>query len=217
MPSTLHHLGFSSVEQFNVSEVRSQRWENSAKEDRKRLELCWGYLDCGDCHRSKGFCGWCPISSTCLPLPTHPQISAHFPLLSPLFDSQICALSTERFELRTAGLGCQVSTITFLTSVVTVFCTVFGLAVLWLLFKVIRGTFRMGRAWRGGWMIKSDGKGETWVRKGGRWGRLGSGKEREGELGDIDTGIKERPRWVWWRWLDRRGRSFDGERRALLR
>ncbi|ORX97450.1 hypothetical protein BCR34DRAFT_577939 [Clohesyomyces aquaticus] len=55
---------------FNVSDILTQRWEDSPKDDRKRLELCWGYQDCGDCHRSKGFCGWCPIVSAifrCLP------------------------------------------------------------------------------------------------------------------------------------------------------
>jgi hypothetical protein len=50
---------------LNVSTILQQRWEHSPKDDRERLELCWGYTDCGDCHRSKGFCGWCPLVSLC--------------------------------------------------------------------------------------------------------------------------------------------------------
>jgi len=50
---------------FNVTELYQQKWEDSPKDDRKRLEKCWGYTDCGDCHRSEGFCGWCPIVSLC--------------------------------------------------------------------------------------------------------------------------------------------------------
>jgi hypothetical protein len=48
---------------FNVTEVYQQRWEDSPKDDRKRLEMCWGYTDCGDCYRSDGHCGWCAIVS----------------------------------------------------------------------------------------------------------------------------------------------------------
>jgi hypothetical protein len=50
---------------FNVTELYQQKWEDSPKNDRKRLEKCWGYTDCGDCHRSDGFCGWCAIVSLC--------------------------------------------------------------------------------------------------------------------------------------------------------
>lgn len=40
-----------------------QRYQDSPKNDRDRLMKCWGYIDCGDCHRSEGFCGWCAIVS----------------------------------------------------------------------------------------------------------------------------------------------------------
>lgn len=46
---------------LNVTELLLQRQQNSPKDDLDRLLKCWGYLDCGDCHRSDGFCGWCPI------------------------------------------------------------------------------------------------------------------------------------------------------------
>lgn len=45
----------------NVTELIHQRLETSSDKDWERLKLCWGYLDCGDCHRSKGHCGWCAI------------------------------------------------------------------------------------------------------------------------------------------------------------
>ncbi|KAF2021310.1 hypothetical protein BU24DRAFT_416971 [Aaosphaeria arxii CBS 175.79] len=44
--------------------ILAQRWQDSPKDDRQRLEKCWGYTDCGDCHRSEGFCGWCAIVSS---------------------------------------------------------------------------------------------------------------------------------------------------------
>jgi hypothetical protein len=45
----------------NVTSLVLQRYQDSPKDDWDRLVKCWGYLDCGDCHRSTGFCGWCPI------------------------------------------------------------------------------------------------------------------------------------------------------------
>lgn len=64
MPSNCPAATRSSVDAlFNVTELLQQRWEDSPEDNRKRLELCWGYDDCGDCHRSKGHCGWCAIVS----------------------------------------------------------------------------------------------------------------------------------------------------------
>ncbi|KAF2191823.1 hypothetical protein K469DRAFT_556602 [Zopfia rhizophila CBS 207.26] len=205
---------------FNVSELLMQRWQDSPKDDRKRLELCWGYQDCGDCHRSEGFCGWCAISSTCLPLPLDP-LSRAFPLLSPVSHKGICALGPERFELRTGGLGCQVSTITFLTSVITIFCTIFGALIL--LGLVIAGK-RVGLALKsrkGGWVVYGDGTGEVWVRKKeswAKWWRRVRGKPREDEELVGDEGMGERPRWLWWSWerSGTSGGSSEQERRALL-
>lgn len=51
----------SSNPLLNITEILQQRWDDSPKDNRERLELCWGYSDCGDCHRSKGHCGWCAI------------------------------------------------------------------------------------------------------------------------------------------------------------
>ena len=48
----------------NVTELIHGRLQSSPKEDWDRLLKCWGYDDCGDCHRSEGHCGWCAIVRT---------------------------------------------------------------------------------------------------------------------------------------------------------
>lgn len=149
-------------------------------------------------------------SSTCLPLPTDP-LSRAFPLLSPIRYKNICALGPERFELRTAGLGCQVSTITFLTSIVTIFCTLFGVLVLYGLAKCI-GLLRLtSRAKKGGYVLYEDGTGEVWVRKSegwGKWWRRMMGEEKEFEVEEVDDGTRKRG-FFWWN-------TRDAERRPLL-
>jgi hypothetical protein len=134
-------------------------------------------------------------SSTCLPLPTDP-LSRAFPLLSPIRYKSICALGSERFELRTLGLGCQVSTITFLTSVITIFSTLVGVLVLWSLFTCTKGVHRGLRALKGGYMVyptDEQFKGQVWARKGDSWLRpwkvLG-GKQRIFRLEETDTGSR---------------------------
>ncbi|KAF1967457.1 hypothetical protein BU23DRAFT_602877 [Bimuria novae-zelandiae CBS 107.79] len=186
---------------FNVTEILQQRWEDSPKDNRERLELCWGYNDCGDCHRSKGHCGWCAISSTCLPLPLDPWSRA-FPLLSPMRHKFICATGPERFELRTSGLGCQVSTITFLTSIVTIFCTLFGVLVLYFLFYAGDRIGFALKTRKGGWVVYGDGREGVWVRKSaswGRWWRMLTGRLRENEILEVDGGTQERSWWAWMR------------------
>ena len=49
--------------QYNATEV-FERYQDAPKEDRDRLKICWGFADCGDCHRSEGHCGWCGIVCT---------------------------------------------------------------------------------------------------------------------------------------------------------
>lgn len=195
---------------INVTELIHQRLQSSPKDDWERLKQCWGYTDCGDCHRSKGHCGWCAISSTCLPLPRD-TFSKAFPLLSPIRHHGICALGSERFELRTAGLGCQVSTITFLTSIVTIFCTLFGVLVLYGLSKCIRLLILGARARRGGYVLYEDGSAGIWVRRGegwGKWWRRVTGNQKEFEVEEIDEGTRQRG-FFWWN-------ARDQERRPLL-
>ncbi|KAF1937014.1 hypothetical protein EJ02DRAFT_447718 [Clathrospora elynae] len=203
----------------NVTELFQQRYLDSPKEDRERLKKCWGYSDCGDCHRSEGHCGWCAISSTCLPLPTDPM-SRTFPLLSPVRYKSICALGSERFELRTSGLGCQVSTITFLTSLVTIICTLFGVLVLYGLAKCLKWIRLNVRARKGGFFVREDGSSGVWVRKGERWGvwsRRVKGVMREGDAGEVDdeevNEDTDKRGLFWWK---SRGRRESAERRPLL-
>lgn len=65
-----------------------QRYYDSPKDDRDRLMRCWGYTDCGDCHRSEGFCGWCAIVSSpfshvaCVDLATFNNLISSLPHVS---------------------------------------------------------------------------------------------------------------------------------------
>jgi hypothetical protein len=79
MPTNCPSAGLYALDPlFNVSDILQQRWESSPKEDRKRLEKCWGYNDCGDCHRSDGFCGWCALVSLALRLPMQTIVHSEF-------------------------------------------------------------------------------------------------------------------------------------------
>jgi hypothetical protein len=137
----------------------------------------------------------------------------------------ICATGPERFELRTSGLGCQVSTITFLTALVTILCTIAGLIVLYGLIKFFQLIGWGSKANRGGWVVYEDGSEGPWVRKSeswGRWWRRMIGKPREEEELVVDDGMDERSKWVWWNVFRRGGAAdegrvrLEGEERPLL-
>lgn len=213
----------------NVTSLIYERYQDAPKDDWNRLLKCWGISDCGDCHRSNGSCGWCPIvsdaftrypycttmcttvgnifqsltsqqSSTCLPLPRESFWDKTFPLLTPVRYKGICAYKSERFELRTSGLGCQVSTITFLTALVTIFATIFGLLFIYGLATVIRWLYLAIKGSNNGWVQYEDGTGEIWVRKEswGKWWRRITGQQKEFEVEEVDEGTGERG-WNWWR------------------
>lgn len=125
-----------------------------------RLLKCWRNQDCGSCTHSRYGCGWCPYSSTCVPVSS---------LLQPLSDAQTCPLRSERFELRTRALGCGCSTTTFLTVVVTVFATITALLLIYGISIVARRldrTFISG-SWHG-WQLQIDDDG---LRSGRQWKR----------------------------------------------
>jgi hypothetical protein len=128
----------------------------------------------------------------------------------------ICALREERFELRTSGLGCGVSTVTFLTAVVTIFATIFGLLVIYGLVTLSRWAWVALRGARGGWELFEDGKGTIWVRRQswGRWWRGVTGTRREFEVEEVDGGTADGAVSIW-----RAVRGANGsaeERRPLL-
>jgi hypothetical protein len=143
-------------------------------------------------------------SSTCLPLPTDP-LSRAFPLLAPLRYKFICAEGPERFELRTSGLGCQVSTITFLTSIVTIFSTLFGVLVLFILLKCAKWCGLSMRVRRGGYVLYPNDavqwKGDIWVRSStgwGRWWRRVRGEEKEFEVEEVEQASRRKTGRMWW-------------------
>ena len=90
---------------------------------------------------------WQKQSSTCVPNP------ATWPLLTPIYNPDICSLDDERWELRGNELGCKVSTRTFLSVVIAVLGTVFLISAGWGLIRFWewssirwRGWLKIGRA-----------------------------------------------------------------------
>ncbi|KXL44767.1 hypothetical protein M433DRAFT_269295 [Acidomyces richmondensis BFW] len=128
-----------------------------------REARCWAIQDCYSCTHSTYGCGWCPLSSTCVPARS---------ILSPITSGSTCPLQDERFELRTRAFGCACSTTTLLSIIVTVLATVaaclllFGIA---LAIKRLNQVFGAG-SWHG-WEIevKDDGTrhGRPWRRSNG--------------------------------------------------
>ncbi|KAJ5097037.1 hypothetical protein N7456_007758 [Penicillium angulare] len=93
--------------------------------------ICWRRQSCSECLAGDVDCSWCAISSTCVPS------GSRVPILAPIISDQICPLgSKERWELRAAPFGCNVSTTTVLSTTVAITGTIsllcIGLLVFWL-------------------------------------------------------------------------------------
>ncbi|KAK8187304.1 hypothetical protein IWZ00DRAFT_511213 [Phyllosticta capitalensis] len=179
----------------------------------EQVRRCWRLGTCGSCLSEGGgsTCGWCPLSSTCIPLPPSHSLPL---ILLPLAHPNICSQPSERFELRTKSFGrdsCNVSTLMVLTAVVAALCGVAAVFLAWAIWRVGSG------AWRG-WREASarDGTelvvGERGERTWQPWERSG-GKGWRGFAG------------TWWWWLkrgevegrvERENEEADAERRALL-
>ncbi|KAH8150125.1 uncharacterized protein LAJ45_05811 [Morchella importuna] len=113
--------------------------------DPERLfQHCWRRNSCGECLKTHMPCGWCPTSQACVPVFSG--------LFTPLGDPKVCPMSSERFELRTKPLGCNVSTVTALTAVVSVFST---LLLVGIIFVVVRYHASLGSLWRRIWRRNS--------------------------------------------------------------
>ncbi|KAG9906179.1 hypothetical protein KCU98_g5425, partial [Aureobasidium melanogenum] len=125
-----------------------------------RRKGCWRIQDCGSCLKSKYGCGWCPSSSTCVPTTGN--------LLSPI-NHPVCPLASERYELRTAALGCKCSTYTLLSIIITVFCTIGALILLSLVLWLLKWWGRTMRP--GGWeiVVEEDGRVREGTWKRGSW------------------------------------------------
>ncbi|KAI5837794.1 hypothetical protein DFP73DRAFT_281530 [Morchella snyderi] len=118
--------------------------------DPERLfQHCWRRNSCGECLKTHMPCGWCPTSQACVP--------AFSGLFTPLGDPKVCPMPSERFELRTKPLGCSVSTITALTTVISVFST---LLLVGIIFAIVRYHALLGSLWRRIWR-RSGGEEEN--------------------------------------------------------
>ncbi|EEH08343.1 predicted protein [Histoplasma capsulatum G186AR] len=150
--------------------------DHEEDKDDPLLHFCWQQQRCGSCLEASRACSWCPDSSTCVPN------RFPFPLLAPLTSPSICPLgSRERWELRAAPLGCNVSTLTFMTGAVSVSGTLLLVFVGWVIVVLGRKVWRAVR-FRGGGRERRRGRsGSDWRfdfngRGGGRWWNLGSGR-----------------------------------------
>ncbi|PNH44128.1 hypothetical protein VD0004_g3508 [Verticillium dahliae] len=124
--------------------------------DREHFYRCWRNAECHKC-LSEPQCGWCPLTWACVPN------SYPIPLLAPAYDEGICPYREERWEMRTRPLGCQVSTVTGLTGVISIAST------LVFLLLAVAAVFACRRAWR-------------WGKAGRhRWNRFRSSRSGEAE------------------------------------
>lgn len=111
------------------------------------FHFCWNGQSCSSCHNleysvpserspsalpgslSSGIpkhpCVFCPFSGVCVPNLHTPQ------LLSPIWHKDICPYHGERFELRSHGMGCGVSTATFLSIWFSIMGTLAALLLCW--------------------------------------------------------------------------------------
>ncbi|KAI0428948.1 hypothetical protein F5Y09DRAFT_272555 [Xylaria sp. FL1042] len=116
--SALH----ASIINMNINETFFAR---SAADDAHLLR-CWAIQDCKGCLKQPD-CSWCPFSWTCVPN------SYKIQLLAPTWEGDAtCPHWAERWEIRTRPLGCHVSTVTTLASLVTIACTLLFGFLLWL-------------------------------------------------------------------------------------
>ncbi|KAA6410793.1 MAG: hypothetical protein FRX48_05103 [Lasallia pustulata] len=150
---------------------------------------CWRLQDCSPCLHSHHPCGWCPTSSTCVP-----NVHSFLPILAPIRNPDICPHWSERWDLRTKGLGCYVSTVTFLTCIISIASTLLVLGLGWASFKL--GKFCWGR-----WKRRERGWWTVWRCEKWRWfwgwrlvlrkksSGCGNGDERVGQEADERTGL----------------------------
>ncbi|KAK4647624.1 uncharacterized protein QC761_103075 [Podospora bellae-mahoneyi] len=81
------------------------------------LRRCWRQQSCSPC-LSENACSWCPFTQSCTPN-THP-----LPLLAPISQPDICPHWSERWEVRTQPLGCNMSAITALSILLSILSTI---------------------------------------------------------------------------------------------
>ena len=122
------------------------------------LARCWRIQDCYSCLHTSDPCSWCAVSSTCV------SNEAPIGLLAPIWNPKICPIHDERWELRAKGLGCKVSTLTFLSVLISVLATVVVVLWLWAARKVwIWLPWRWRKDRLGYWDLRAR-LGEAWTR-----------------------------------------------------
>lgn len=132
------------------------------------LLRCWRHQDCKGC-LNEDRCSWCPFvgqphllhrapatdtikSWSCVP--NNHTVQA----LAPAYDEDVCPHWAERWEIRTRPLGCQVSTITSLTSIISIASTLIVLSMILLIaWAIIRLRRRHKQAEPGWWRFWKRG------------------------------------------------------------
>ncbi|RPA81144.1 hypothetical protein BJ508DRAFT_414988 [Ascobolus immersus RN42] len=174
------------------------------------MKRCWGLNACHQClHKKAPRCVWCPYSNACVAAPRNALFGS--PLLSPISNPLVCPERSERWEVRSRGLGCNVSTRTFLSTSIGVFSTLFlvamTMAIVWTMRSgVLQHLKRIGGEESGMPWNSEDGESVRWRRGLLLWSpprrsSASSHGERRPLLGQGGDGVR------WWNkgW-------FNGER-----
>lgn len=142
---------------------------SSAEAQNDHFMRCWSHQTCGRCLVISD-CSWCPFvsrssdwSSSQLVVPSSNMPffrkqtwscvpnSHRTPFLAPFYDDKICPAKQERWELRTKPLGCDCSTATTVSVIVSVVGTLLVIAFAFLTMLVALRIKRRA-AENGGWM-----------------------------------------------------------------
>ncbi|KAK4231777.1 hypothetical protein QBC38DRAFT_465541 [Podospora fimiseda] len=120
--------------------------------DDSLLLRCWRQQFCSSCLNTQS-CNWCPFTQSCTPN------TYSIPLLAPVYDENICPHWAERWEVRTRPLGCQVSTITALSVIISVLSTLTVMGLIWLIIITAKQLKRgmSSQDWGG------NGEDQTWL------------------------------------------------------
>ena len=122
------------------------------------LRRCWRIQDCHSCLDTSDPCSWCAVSSTCI------SNEAPIGLLAPISKSNVCPISDERWELRAKGLGCKVSTLTFLSVMISVVTTVAVALWIWAIVTILARARWRWRKDRLGFQSITTAAKRTWKR-----------------------------------------------------
>ncbi|KAK0668274.1 hypothetical protein QBC41DRAFT_124574 [Cercophora samala] len=108
--------------------------------DDDHLLRCWRQQSCSPC-LSENACSWCPFTQSCTPN-THA-----LPLLAPISQPDICPHWSERWEVRSQPFGCNVSTITALSVLISILSTILLGLLVWISIVVYRRLRRAEWDW----------------------------------------------------------------------